>query len=75
MEDDLWTKEKLIEGENKHRVTEALKKLQGSSVKQWPKEKSRDSAVLVPMVTVNDEPSVLFTVRSRLVSRHRNQVR
>ena len=60
--------------ENKQRVLEELKKRHHEE--EWPnKERSRDAAVLVPMVTVEGEPSILFTVRSQHVSRHRQLVR
>ena len=58
--------------ENKRRVQEILK---SDDHEEWPRSESRDSAVLVPLLTVNDVPSVLFTVRARHLSRHRNQVR
>ena len=60
--------------ENKRRVQEILK---SDDHEKWPRSEPglRDSAVLVPLLTVNDVPSVLFTVRARHLSRHRNQVR
>lgn len=69
----LW-REMLGEG-NKRRVMSTLKKRE-SQFDEWPtKEGIRDAAVLVPMVIVDGQPSVLFTVRSQYVSRHRQQVR
>ena len=35
----------------------------------------RQAAVLVPLLIANGEPSVLFTIRSTNLSRHRGQVR
>lgn len=60
--------------ENKRRVRESLK---CDDNEEWPRSGPglRDSAVLVPLLTVDGEPSVLFTVRARHLSRHRNQVR
>ena len=60
--------------ENKQRVVTSLKKRQ-ESPEEWHKEDVRRAAVLVPMVVVDGAPSILFTVRSQLVSRHRNEVR
>lgn len=59
---------------NKRRVQEILK---SDEQEKRPRSEPgfRDSAVLVPLLTVNDVPSVLFTVRARHLSRHRNQVR
>lgn len=71
MADLLWSK--ILADENKQRVISKLSKRQ-SEVEKWPKENSHDAAVLVPMVMVGGEPSVLFTVRSQHLSRHRNLV-
>ena len=35
----------------------------------------RQAAVLVPLLIADGEPSVLFTIRSTNLSRHRGQVR
>lgn len=64
----------ILSNQNRERVTELLKWNKNDS-RVWPKEKSRDAATLVPLVSVGGEASVLFTVRSGQLSRHRNQVR
>ena len=63
----------ILEDANRERVARELKAR--PSVTQWPIEGSKSSAVLVPLVKVQDDPCVLFTVRSHFLSRHRNQVR
>ena len=76
-EDLLWAR--LLTEENRQRVVERLEKLrkrQDEEAEVWPPgEGSRHAAVLIPMVMVEGEPSVLFTVRSQQLSNHRNQVR
>ena len=74
MEDDesLWNK--ILTEENKQRVISSLEKKEEGS-EEWPLASLRQSAVLVPLVLVDRTPSILFTVRSHHVSRHRNQVR
>ena len=42
---------------------------------QWPEKGKKSAAVLVPLATVDRVPSILFTLRSRYLSHHRNQVR
>ena len=66
----------VLEEENKRRVQERLKDF-ADEYPSWPRSGQglRDSAVLVPLLKVGGEPSVLFTVRGRDLSRHRNQVR
>ena len=72
-EDDLWRG--VLGEENWQRVKRKLKKRE-SELEEWPsKQGVRDAAVLIPMVMVDGQPSVLFTVRSQQVSRHRQQVR
>jgi hypothetical protein len=73
-EEEVW-REVLANG-NKQRVMDALRG-GGIEPEGWPSTQGgiRDAAVLVPMVMVDEQPSVLFTVRSQLVSRHRQQVR
>lgn len=72
---ELWTK--VLSDDNKQRVVSKLKKRECKDVGEWPssEQDARDAAVLVPMVIVEGEPSVLFTVRSQHVSRHRQLVR
>lgn len=65
----------VLEDENRRRVIEQLKSNGDETDESWPREEKRDSAVLVPLLRVNGEPSVLFQVRARNLSRHRNQVR
>ena len=65
----------VLEDENRRRVIEQLKSNGDETDESWPREGKRDSAVLVPLLKVNGEPSVLFQVRARNLSRHRNQVR
>lgn len=64
----------IFSDQNREKVTEALKGNQEDSG-LWPTENSRDAAILVPLVSVEGDASVLFTVRSAQLSRHRNQVR
>lgn len=71
-EDLLWSK--ILADANKQRVVDKLKGRE-ERVCKWPGNEGRDSAVLIPMVTIAGEPSVLFTVRSQKLTRHRNQVR
>ena len=71
-EDLLWSK--ILADENKQRVVDKLKRRE-ERVCEWPSNRGRDSAVLIPMVTTAGEPSVLFTLRSQQLTRHRNQVR
>lgn len=65
----------VLEEENRKRVIERLKSNEDGTGGSWPREGLRDSAVLVPLLKVDGEPSVLFQVRARNLSRHRNQVR
>ena len=65
----------VLEEENRRRVIERLKSNEDDAKGSWPLEEMRDSAVLVPLLKVDGEPSVLFQVRARNLSRHRNQVR
>ena len=65
----------VLEEENRRRVIEHLKDNEDGTDGAWPREGLRESAVLIPLLKVDDEPSVLFTVRARHLSRHRNQVR
>ena len=62
--------------ENKQRVKESLKADEHGDT-PWPRSGHglKDSAVLIPLLKVNGEASVLFTLRARDLSRHRNQVR
>ena len=70
-EEEIW--KSILKEENERRVKEKLQR--NSGCREWPRKGSRDSAVLVPLVSVEGEPSILFTVRSAQLSRHRNQVR
>ena len=56
---------------NRDRVASIL----GATPQKWTNEGEGSAAVLVPLVTAEEGPSVLFTLRSRHMSRHRNQVR
>lgn len=56
---------------NRDRVASNL----GATPQKWASEGEGSAAVLVPLVTAEEGPSVLFTLRSRHMSRHRNQVR
>ena len=56
---------------NRDRVANVL----GATPQKWTGEGEGSAAVLVPLVTAEEGPSVLFTLRSRHTSRHRNQVR
>ena len=69
--EDVWGS--LLSEENKQRVKKKLKR--NNETGEWPRENSSDSAVMVPLISVEGEPSVLFTLRSAQLSRHRNQVR
>ncbi len=74
MEEDKEHWRSVFEPANVQRVVARLAQTQGEE--QWPEEADRKcAAVLVPLVTVGGEPSVLFTLRSRELSHHRNQVR
>lgn len=68
MVDDLF-----LDAEWKQALVEKLKKT--TDYEEWPRDNVRDSAVLVPIVSVESTPSILFTVRSHNLSRHRNEVR
>ena len=72
MDEDIWSE--LLSNQNREKVADVLKWNENNS-DIWPKNKSRDAATLVPLVSVGGEPSVVFTVRSGRLSRHRNQVR
>lgn len=69
--EDVWGS--LLSEESKQRVKKKLKR--NNDTGEWPRENSSDSAVMVPLISVEGEPSVLFTLRSAQLSRHRNQVR
>lgn len=55
------------------RITAKLR--DGHGKEEWPEPGNQSAAVLVPIMAVDGVPSVLFTLRSRDLSRHRNQVR
>jgi len=55
-------------------VQRALKNLPKSYVPREDAAKSRRSAVLVPMCLIHGEPSLLFTLRTRQLSKHRGEV-
>ncbi len=58
---------------NRTRVISSLKRNKGWLNVQNKTEKR--AAVLVPLLIERSEPSILFTVRSTLLSRHKGQVR
>lgn len=66
-----WSR--LLSGSNKARVVSSLLR-QAVSGSGFSGE-GRHAAVLVPLLIANGEPSVLFTIRSTNLSRHRGQVR
>merc|ERR1711872_102926 len=59
---------------NKSRVQQALKRLPASYVPREDAAKARRSAVLIPLCLVDGEPSVLFTLRTRQLAKHRGEV-
>lgn len=61
---------------NQHRVQSKLKSVKPiRSIEQFPPRKNtKSSAVLVPLCTVNKEPSIVFTLRSSSVRKHRGEV-
>lgn len=59
---------------NKSRVQHELSRLPSSYVPREDLATSRRSAVLIPLCFVDGEPSVLFTLRSRAMSKHRGEV-
>lgn len=59
---------------NKSRVQEALSRLPTSYVPKEDVSRSRRSAVLIPLCIVNGQPSVLFTLRARHLSKHAGEV-
>ncbi|KAL5475432.1 hypothetical protein EMCRGX_G025249 [Ephydatia muelleri] len=65
-----WSR--LLSGSNKARVVSSLLR-QAVSGSGFSGE-GRHAAVLVPLLIANGEPSVLFTIRSTNLSRHRGQV-
>lgn len=58
---------------NKSRVQRALTRLPSSYVPQ-EEAKSKRSAVLIPLCLVDGQPSVLFTLRARHLSKHAGEV-
>ena len=68
-DDDVLTS--ILDRCNRDRVASIL----GATPQKWTSEGEGSAAVLVPLVTAEKGPSVLFTLRSRHMSRHRNQVR
>ena len=71
------TTENVFSERNKHRVQQKL--LTTNPVREvpaWAKGREmKKAAVLVPICTVNGEPSVLFTVRSSDLTHHKGEVR
>ena len=71
------TTENVFSEENRRRVQEKLFKTKPvREVPPWAKSKKmKKAAVLIPICTVDDQPSVLFTVRSSDLSHHKGEVR
>ena len=64
----------VLDADHVKRVVSELTEKQNEP-KEWPEKDKRSAAILVPLTTVEGVPSVLFTLRSRHLSNHRNQVR
>ncbi|XP_019863164.1 PREDICTED: nucleoside diphosphate-linked moiety X motif 8-like [Amphimedon queenslandica] len=62
---------RLLTGSNKSRVLSELKR---RSVRRKPSSTMKEGAVLVPFILKEDNPELLFTVRSRSLRSHRGQV-
>ena len=71
------TTENVFSEENRRRVQEKLFKTKPvREVPPWAKgKKMKKAAVLIPICAVDDQPSVLFTVRSSDLSHHKGEVR
>ena len=65
----------LFSSSNKERCVAAMAKCKPLRAIPWEKKAIRKSAVLVPLCIVNDEPSMLFTLRSNELTKHKGQVR
>ncbi|XP_061197237.1 mitochondrial coenzyme A diphosphatase NUDT8-like isoform X2 [Saccostrea echinata] len=71
------TFENILSEENKRRIQDKLQNnVNEQSVirKVTVSDNHKKSAVLVPLCTVNGEPSILFMVRSNLIPSHRGEV-
>jgi hypothetical protein len=69
------TFENILSKENRLRTQNMLKKCEQPVItKLLLNEHSKKAAVLVPLCTVNGEPSLLFMLRSNLIPAHRGEV-
>ena len=69
------TFENILSEENRLRTQNMLKKCEQPVItKILITKHSKKAAVLVPLCTVNGEPSLLFMLRSNLIPAHRGEV-
>ncbi|XP_050413159.2 mitochondrial coenzyme A diphosphatase NUDT8 [Patella vulgata] len=73
--------ENIFSDKNKERVKKSLLSIQPVRTiedivkpKHKPLKINHDAAVIIPLCVVNDEPSVLFTLRSSSLRKHRGEV-
>jgi hypothetical protein len=67
--------ENILCEENRVRTQNKLKKYEQPMVRKiHVQDNHREAAVLIPLCTVNGEPSLLFMVRSNLIPAHRGEV-
>ena len=68
--------ENILSEENRVRVQSTLQKYEMPTIRKVTvSEDHKKVAVLVPLCTVNGEPSLLFMVRSNLIPAHRGVIR